>query len=360
MDDRASRLAQDLADVGLWSHLPPHEQAAARDRVVAGDYPLNADQLDEWIFVDCDTIAEGRGDEILNELAPLLHPYQVFLEVRRVMEDDLTGLVINGIACDLWTPTDPFVFRRPGFTQWPFGVVNQLLEAAGATVRVHLLAPDTNFGTAHLLDPRIPAAMEASGLYPDRSIPRVAMPRTLPITHTWSEDEIIDVLRVRAREGRPSDYPNKLPLPEPVSEEAIAEAEQVISYPLPPLLRRIYREIANGGLGPFGGIEGLPGGHISDADDMLTVYQSCRQAVIEPGEQAPPPEGVLFFCNFGCGMWTLLDCRHPQGQIWWAEEGQWHKLNLTLPEWLGAWLAGTPRLELARPELIISDEPEPT
>jgi hypothetical protein len=50
----------------------------------------------------------------------------------------------------------------------------------------------------------------------------------------------------------------------------------------------------------------------------------------------------VFFCDFGCAMWALLDCRHPQRQMWWWAEGDRHKLHLTLPEWFAAWLAGQP------------------
>jgi hypothetical protein len=49
---------------------------------------------------------------------------------------------------------------------------------------------------------------------------------------------------------------------------------------------------------------------------------------------------MLFFCDFGCATWSLLDCRHPEGQMWWWEMGDRDKLALTLPQWLAAWLDG--------------------
>ncbi|WP_426513197.1 hypothetical protein ACPPVO_22780 [Dactylosporangium sp. McL0621] len=44
-------------------------------------------------------------------------------------------------------------------------------------------------------------------------------------------------------------------MPPPATEQVISDAESVIGYLLPPLLRRIYRELADGGIGPGGGIE---------------------------------------------------------------------------------------------------------
>jgi hypothetical protein len=53
--------------------------------------------------------------------------------------------------------------------------------------------------------------------------------------------------------------------------------------------------------------------------------------------------GVLFLCDFGCAVWALLDSRHPQGQMWWWQVGNRHKLDLTFPAWLTAWLCGRGR-----------------
>jgi hypothetical protein len=171
-----------------------------------------------------------------------------------------------------------------------------------------------------------------------------------------TEDDIVDAVRARVLEGRPTDLHGGLPLPEPVSEEAVRECESIIGYRLPPLLRRIYREIANGGIGPFSGIEGLPGGYASNGPSMLDGYLDYLRAEREPGDPPAPPRGVLFFCDFGCAMWALLDCRHPVGQMWWWEEGNRNKLNLTLPEWFNAWLVGDSYDVWARPALRLADE----
>jgi hypothetical protein len=171
-----------------------------------------------------------------------------------------------------------------------------------------------------------------------------------------TEDEVLAALRQRVVDARPTDDPHFFELGQPVSEEAIDAAQRAIGYPLPPLLRRIYREIANGGVGPFGGIEPLPGGYSFDDTNIVDMYLGCREAELAGDVPPPPPAGVLFLCDFGCAMRALLDCRHPDGQMWWWEEGNRHKLDLTFPAWLSAWLRGDLDRVHRAPELILADE----
>ena len=168
-----------------------------------------------------------------------------------------------------------------------------------------------------------------------------------------TDDEIIEAIRVRVSDGRPTDHNSAVALAAPASEEAIADAERIIGYPLPPLLQRIYREIANGGVGPFSGVEGLPGGY---GDDMIALHTGYLRATLDPDCPPPPPRGVLFFCDFGCAMWSLLDCRQPEGQMWWWDQGERHKLRLTLPEWFDAWLTGDINKRREDPRLMLADE----
>jgi hypothetical protein len=169
-----------------------------------------------------------------------------------------------------------------------------------------------------------------------------------------TEDEIFNAIRTRVEAGHPTDMPSSVPLPPPAPDEVIREAESVIGYPLPPLLRRIYRELADGGIGPFGGIEGLENGFSNLP--MIDGYLEWLAAEVEPGERPPPPRGVVVFCDFGCAMWALLDCRHPRGQMWWSDQDERCKLHLTLPEWFNAWLVGDSYDVWARPALRLGPE----
>jgi hypothetical protein len=173
-----------------------------------------------------------------------------------------------------------------------------------------------------------------------------------------ADDEVFEAVRARVEHDWPARVRDGRRLPAPASVLVVEDAEWEIGFAFPPLLRRIYLEIANGGIGPFVGIEGVAGGYTSGDLDMLGMVRLRRAAV---GPDSPPrlPPGVVFLANFGCAMWALLDCRHPAGQMWWWESGRRGRLDLTFPGWLRAWLdgpAGDPRRTWARPAMRM---PEP-
>ena len=81
---------------------------------------------------------------------------------------------------------------------------------------------------------------------------------------------------------------------------------------LPPVLRRIYLEVANGGFGPGYGAQSMPGGRPhGDWEDMVEAWQSLNS-----------PQGIQFptwllpLTDWGCAIWTLVDCRDEAGYVW--------------------------------------------
>jgi len=104
-----------------------------------------------------------------------------------------------------------------------------------------------------------------------------------------TDDEVVEALQIVARAGT---------LPPPATPEAVAAAEEVIGFPLPPLLRRLYVEVANGGFGPN--------------------------------------EGTI---------WSLVDFRDPAGAMWCNHEGEHWPQGMNLTEWLTDTLAGTLTVE---------------
>jgi hypothetical protein len=152
-----------------------------------------------------------------------------------------------------------------------------------------------------------------------------------------TEDEVFEAVRARVDEGHLNDL-SDADIAESASEQAVDDAERIIGYPLPRLLRRLYREVANGGFGPFSGVEGVDGGYVS-ALGMLEDYVQWRDEELPEGFPAWMP-GVVSFCDFGCAMWALLDCRTPEGQILFLDQSTLHHLDLTLAQWLELWLSG--------------------
>ncbi|MET9936161.1 SMI1/KNR4 family protein, partial [Streptomyces sp. NPDC006324] len=106
------------------------------------------------------------------------------------------------------------------------------------------------------------------------------------------------VLRVAAKAGATSTA-----LPAAATAEEVAEAEATLGFALPPLLTRLYQEVANGGYGPDYQLLPLMG----PGRTALSEYRSERSA--SAGGGTPYwPAGVLPILDWGCGMYAAVDC----------------------------------------------------
>ncbi|MFI6812450.1 SMI1/KNR4 family protein [Nonomuraea sp. NPDC050328] len=144
-----------------------------------------------------------------------------------------------------------------------------------------------------------------------------------------ADDDLVASARLR---------PDLLP---PASAEAVADAEEAIGAPLPPLLRRLYLEVANGGFGPRDGVLGVAGSDYAHHPEFADLLDARRAFGAAPG--------LVWWFDWGCGIWTVLDCRDPAGPLWiWDAGGERPWLttqHMTLAQWLGAAFDG--RLERA-------------
>ncbi|TYB69281.1 SMI1/KNR4 family protein [Nonomuraea sp. PA05] len=141
-------------------------------------------------------------------------------------------------------------------------------------------------------------------------------------------------------------------LPPPAPQAAVTEAEQALGFSLPPLLRRIYLEVANGGIGPGRGILSLPTADTHPSADIVTCHE-----IWTSGPDAFVPPGLVWLCPWGSAIWSLVDCSDPAGIMWiWdpmgphlppdrPDEGTAAVAlpphHMTLGEWLTEWLAGS-------------------
>jgi SMI1 / KNR4 family (SUKH-1) len=161
----------------------------------------------------------------------------------------------------------------------------------------------------------------------------------------------------------------------PVREQQLKKTERQLGFSLPPLLRLLYTQIANGGFGPGYGITGAIGGYpfhdISVWGNIARVYhqavkeaaryrQSCigdrsleaaqkgRKATFYIGpdgklvyEDTLPPlwtEHLLPLCQWGCNISTYIHA--DTGQIFQGMGGPDLFVAASLEEWLERWLAG--------------------
>lgn len=116
------------------------------------------------------------------------------------------------------------------------------------------------------------------------------------------------------------------------SAAAVAEAEAQTGFPFPPLLRRLYLEVGDGGFGPGAGLYGISSVRIAGEGWSFL------------------PSGVVLICEWGCAISSLIDCSSPEGPMWGFDPNPGPQgrdalfpEGLTFAAWLDRWLNGTLR-----------------
>jgi hypothetical protein len=116
----------------------------------------------------------------------------------------------------------------------------------------------------------------------------------------------------------------------------VEATEAAIDLPLPPLLRRLYTEVGNGGFGPGYGLLGLAGGY----GDHL------KQTAVDVFKDRKLPSSLFPICDWGCGILSLVDLRN--GRMWGYDPNPVEDMSdalfpqsMLLTEWFSRWLEGS-------------------
>jgi hypothetical protein len=96
----------------------------------------------------------------------------------------------------------------------------------------------------------------------------------------------------------------------PATAADVASAEAALGLRLPPLLVRIYREVADGGFGPGGGLLPLLEGLAPRGDSLVEAYESICDAS-EHGYGAPWPRHLLPIASWSDGALAVIDTEDP-------------------------------------------------
>ncbi len=145
----------------------------------------------------------------------------------------------------------------------------------------------------------------------------------------------------------------------PVTVEDVAQAEVQLGFELPAFLKRLYLEVRNGGFGPGYGLFPLNDHHPS-TDSLVTAYlgmRSMSQKDIDEhwaDEKEKPalwPERVLMMCDWGCNIYSCLNCSSPDLPIFRMDSNvnfmvEWAIEASSLQQWLEAWVDGKPLFHL--------------
>jgi hypothetical protein len=126
--------------------------------------------------------------------------------------------------------------------------------------------------------------------------------------------------------------------------------EKALGFALPPLLRRIYLEIGNGGFGPGCGLIGMSGGTPDDTGDTIPASYRLLRSRQGRDQTCSWPEGLLVICHWGCAIYSCVDCLHPRFRVrifdpnvhidhnsW---DDSFFEECASFDEWMGAWANG--------------------
>jgi hypothetical protein len=134
-------------------------------------------------------------------------------------------------------------------------------------------------------------------------------------------------------------------LPAPAPAELVAEAEHKMGFELPPFLRTLYLEIANGGFGPGYGLTGLDASGWLDPETGLSLpdqYLSWWSDARAFGEQIP--ERILPICDWGCCARSYIDCNTPNAEMIFASDAgvAWDDFRerIGFEQWMEDWAGG--------------------
>lgn len=162
-------------------------------------------------------------------------------------------------------------------------------------------------------------------------------------------DSLLNRIRDRISEGRGCDHPDEwLPAQPPISLAEVAAVEARLGFQLPPLLRRLYTEVGNGGFGPVFGLLPLTIASLGEqppAEAEFDLAGDYSQLVRRYDGGWPVGLVPTFYC--GCTVFEFVDCRCADGPVVWFDPGTEPLADLatrsavpSLARRLEAWLAG--------------------
>lgn len=163
-------------------------------------------------------------------------------------------------------------------------------------------------------------------------------------------DQIISAVRHRISvpENVTSMGPSEL-FPVATQHDVLA-AENALGFPLPPLLRRLYLELANGGFGPGYGLSGVGGrGTDEGSNDIVELFRSQSTKHWSLSFPNWPPR-ILRIAYFGCAMHAAIECSKPEYPVYLFDpsddEAHIGFANCLIPfecefnEWILQWATG--------------------
>lgn len=146
------------------------------------------------------------------------------------------------------------------------------------------------------------------------------------------DESLIERIRAYATsQATPRRYPS-------ASEEAVGKAERELGFRIPALLKACYSRAGNGGFGPGYGIIGVEGGCASDYGNLVETHGVLKHDQESEGREWPG--GLLPFCEWGCNIFSCVDCHDTRHPVHTFEDFAARPEGYTLDEFFELWMAG--------------------
>lgn len=135
----------------------------------------------------------------------------------------------------------------------------------------------------------------------------------------------------------------------PASSALVEKTVASLAFDIPALLKACYLEVANGGFGPGYGLIGMEGGAQSDFGTLVETYNQLKGDKESEGDQWQ--DAVLPFCDWGCNIFTCLDCASDgQPTVYTFEDFEIWPQDYTLEQFFEMWMNGADILAYERVE----------
>lgn len=146
------------------------------------------------------------------------------------------------------------------------------------------------------------------------------------------------------------------PLPAPATEAEIAGGEARIGVALPPLLRRLYTEVAHGGFGPGPGLVGFrPGATTDKGDTIEDLYAGMLEATNENPRWIWPRE-LIPVVDLS-GAYLCVDASTPAGRVVEFDFEELDDDDSADGGWSGAFTERAPSVEAWLAKWVASNAP---
>lgn len=125
---------------------------------------------------------------------------------------------------------------------------------------------------------------------------------------------------------------------DPALQSEINEAEQRLGFLIPSLLKACYLNLSNGGFGPGYGVIGVEGGYASVFGSITETYDLLKSDQEAAGLKWQ--QGLLPFCEWGCNIFSCVDCSRPPHVVYQFENFTASRQNYDLDKFFELWMDG--------------------